>query len=121
MGRKTFMSIGGTLPNREHIIMSKSPFLKVDTEHVKFVHSVEELQQYIVDEEEHFVIGGAMIYKLLMPYCKKIYLTQLDKNFEGDAFFPQIDEKEWKEVSREKGPDDGINDFVYEYITYIRK
>ena len=55
-----------------------------------------------------------------MPYCNKMYVTQLDKDFEGDSVFPRINENEWKEVSREKGPDDGINDFKYEYITYVK-
>ena len=98
MGRKTFESLGGILD-----------------------HSLLELQPYMDDEEEHFVIGGAIIYNLLMPYCKKMYVTQLDKEFEGDALFPKINENEWKEVSREQGPSDGVNDFDYEYITYVRK
>jgi len=80
-----------------------------------------ELQEYMDDDEEHFVIGGAIIYNLLMPYCKKMYVTQLDKNFEGDSIFPRINESEWEEVSREKGPADRINEFDYEYITYIKK
>ena len=63
--------------------------------------------------QEHFVIGGAIIYNLLMPYCKKMYVTQLDKDFEGDTLFPKIND-EWKEVSRENGPEDGINNFSYE-------
>lgn len=50
-----------------------------------------------------------------------MYVTQLDKEFEGDALFPKINENEWKEVAREQGPLDGINDFKYEYITYVRK
>ena len=50
-----------------------------------------------------------------------MYVTQLDKDFEGDTLFPKINEEEWREVSREKGPKDDINDFNYEYITYVRK
>ena len=121
MGRKTFESLGGILPDRMHIILSRNPDFNIDSDCVKVVHSLLELQQYMDAEEEHFVIGGAIIYNLLMPYCKKMYVTQLDKEFEGDTIFPKINEEEWKEVSREKGPDDGINNFNYEYITYERK
>lgn len=121
MGRKTFESLGKILPNRKHIILSRNPDYNLEYENVQVVHSLLELQEYIEDEEEHFVIGGAIIYNLLMPYCKKIYLTQLEKVFEGDALFPKINEEEWEEISREKGPDDGINNFEYEYINYIRK
>ncbi len=50
-----------------------------------------------------------------------MYVTQLDKDFDGDTIFPKINEEVWKEVSREKGPDDVIKEFNYEYITYVRK
>ena len=119
MGRKTFESLGGILPDRKHIILSRNPDFNIDSDCVKVVHSLLELQDYMDDEEEHFVIGGAIIYNLLMPYCKKMYVTQLDKDFEGDTLFPKIND-EWKEVSRENGPEDGINNFSYEYITYIK-
>ena len=120
MGRKTFESLGGILPDRMHIILSRNPDFIIDSESVKVVHSLLELQPYMDDEEEHFVIGGAIVYNLLMPYCKKMYVTQLDKDFEGDTIFPKINEDIWKEVSREKGPDD-VKEFNYEYITYVRK
>ena len=121
MGRKTFESLGGILPDRKHIILSRNPDFNIDSDCVKVVHSLFELQEYMDDEEEHFVIGGTIIYNLLMPYCKKMYVTQLDKDFEGDTIFPKINEEEWKELSKEKGPEDGINDFDYEYVTYVRK
>ena len=99
MGRKTFESLGGILSDRMHIILSRNPDFNIDSDCVKVVHSLLELQDYMEDEEEHFVIGGAIIYNLLMPYCKKMYVTQLEKDFEGDALFPRINEEEWKEVS----------------------
>ena len=121
MGRKTFESLGGILPDRKHIILSRNPDFNIYSDYVKVVHSLLELQEYMDDKEEHFVIGGAIVYNLLMPYAKKMYVTQLDKDFDGDTIFQKINEEEWKEVSREKGPEDGINDFGYEYVTYIRK
>ena len=104
-----------------HIILSRNPDFNIDSDYVKVVHSLLELQDYMEDEEEHFVIGGAIIYNLLMPYCKKLYVTQLDKDFEGDAIFQKINENTWEEISREVGPDDGLNDFGYEYITDKRR
>ncbi len=118
MGRKTFESLGRVLPNRKHIVFTQNPDFKVNDENVQVVHSMLEIQEYIESEEECFVIGGAMIYNLLMPYVNKMYITQIDKDFEGDAFFPRIDETKWKEVEREKGVKDENNNLDYEFITY---
>lgn len=121
MGRKTFESLGRVLPNRKHIVFSQNPDFKVNDENVEIVHSMLQLQEYIEDEKENFVIGGAMIYNLLMPYVKKMYVTEIDKDFEGDTFFPRINDEIWKEVSRENGPEDLNNHFKYEYVVYERK
>ena len=121
MGRKTFESIGRILPNRKHIIFSQNPDFKIDNENIEIVHSMLQIQQYIEDENENFVIGGAMIYNLLMPYVTKMYVTEIDKDFEGDTVFPRINTEVWQEVSREDGPKDEENDFKYEYVVYKRK
>ena len=118
MGRKTFESLGKVLPNRKHIVFSNNPDFKVNDENIEVVHSLLQIQEYIESEEEAFVIGGAMIYNFLMPYVSKMYVTEIEKEFEGDAFFPRIDDKKWKEISREKGPEDGENNFEYNYVIY---
>ena len=118
MGRKTFESLGRILPNRYHIILSKNMDIDESNENVEILNDISKLEKYINSNEENFVIGGAAIYKLLMPYCKKMYITEIDKDFEGDVSFPEIDKSIWKEISREKGPDDGENDFNYDYVTY---
>ena len=121
MGRKTFESLGGVLPNRKHIVFSQNPDFKIDNENIEIVHSMLQIQQYIEDENENFVIGGAMIYNLLMPYVTKMYVTEIDKDFEGDTVFPRINTEVWQEVSREDGPKDEENDFKYQYVVYKRK
>lgn len=118
MGRKTFESLGRVLPNRKHIVFSNNPDFKVNDENVEVVHSLLQIQEYIESEEEAFVIGGAMMYNFLMPYVSKMYVTEIEKEFEGDAFFPRIDDEKWKEVSREKGSEDGENNFEYNYVVY---
>ena len=121
MGRKTFQALGRVLPERKHIIFSQNPDFKVDDPNVEIVHSMLQIQEYIENDEENFVIGGAMIYNLLMPYVTKMYVTQIDKEFEGDAFFPRIDEEKWKEIERIPGIKDEENSFNYEFITYEKK
>ena len=121
MGRKTFESLGRILPNRKHIIFSQNPELKIDDENVQVVHSMLEIQEYIENKEENFVIGGAMIYNLLMPYVTKMYVTEINQEFEGDAFFPKINPEMWEEVSREKGTKNEENPLDFDYVVYKRK
>jgi dihydrofolate reductase len=117
MGRKTFESLGRVLPNRYHIVFTRDESYKVDDENVKIVNDLSEINTYITDENENFVIGGAQIYNMLISKCNKLYITQINKDFVGDTYFPKINEKEWKIVERREGPKDD-NDFEYEYITY---
>ncbi len=58
------------------------------------------------------------MYKLLMPYCKKMYITEINKDFDGDVWFPKIDLDTWKITNKEKGLTDENNPFEYEYVTY---
>ena len=118
MGRKTFESLGRVLPNRKHIIFSQNPDFQVNDENVEVVHSMLQIQQYIESEEEAFVIGGAMIYGLLMPHVTKMYITQINENFEGNIIFPKFDTEKWEVIDREEGIKDENNKFDYEYITY---
>ena len=121
MGRKTFESLGRVLPNRKHIVLTKNKSWKYDDSQVKVITSIDELEKEIKDEEENFVIGGASIYKMLMPYANKMYITKIEEEFEGDKFFPDIDEKEWNIIETKSGVKDDKNPYIYEYITYIRK
>ena len=79
-----------------------------------------EIQEYIENDEENFVIGGAMIYNLLMPYVKKMYVTEIKEEFEGDTFFPKIDLNVWKETSRQKGLKDESSKLEFDYAIYER-
>ena len=119
MGRKTFESLGKILPDRKHVVFTNNPDFKVDNENVEIVHSMLQIQEYIENDEENFVIGGAMIYNLLMQYVKKMYVTEIDKEFEGDAFFPKIDLDVWKEVSRKQGNTD--EKAKYDFVVYEKR
>ena len=121
MGRKTFESLGRVLPNRKHIILCNDLEMNIDDENVEILDDISKLNKYIESEEECFVIGGATIYKLLMPYANKMYITKIKQDFVGDVYFPEIKEEEWKEISEEQGIKNEQNPFDYKYITYIRK
>ncbi len=121
MGRRTFESLGRVLPNRKHIVLCNDMEMKIDNENVEVVSDIKCLDKYINSDEENFIIGGATIYKLLMPYANKMYITKINQDFDGDAFFPEIKEEEWKVVDIQKGLRNEENPFDYDYITYIRK
>ena len=121
MGRRTFESLGRVLPNRKHVILCNDAQMNIEDERVEILEDISMLDKYIKSDEENFIIGGATIYKLLMPYANKMYITEINKEFDGDVSFPEINMEEWKIDKIEEGPEDGENDFSYEYVTYIRK
>lgn len=100
MGRKTYDSIGRPLPGRENIIVTRED-IKIGG--VKVAHSIDEAIEISKDlkgGDEIFIIGGAGIYSQTIELVDRIYITYVDGEFEGDIFFPKIDEDKWKEVSR---------------------
>ena len=121
MGRRTFESLGRVLPNRHHVILCNDAHMNIDNKNVEILDDISMLDKYVKDTEEHFVIGGATMYRLLMPMCSKMYITEIDKEFEGDVSFPEINLNEWKVIEKEQGPEDGENAFRYEYVTYVKK
>lgn len=121
MGRKTFESLGRVLPNRKHIVLCNDAEMNIDDENVEVIDSIDKIEKYENSEEENFVIGGASIYKLLLPKASKLYITKINQEFDGDVYFPEIDENEWKIVEREQGIKDEKNPYDYEYITYVRR
>lgn len=121
MGRKTFESLGKVLPNRKHIVLTRDTSYNIDDENVEIVNEIENLEKYINIEEENFIIGGAIIYRQLISKADKLYITRIHQKFEGDAYFPVIDEAEWKITEKIQGIKDEKNPYDYEYITYERK
>ena len=88
MGRKTFQSLPGVLPNREHIIITRDANFSIDSEMVSICHDLNSLiEKYKNSDEEVFVIGGAEIYTQFLPYADKLYLTKVNHDFEGDTYF----------------------------------
>lgn len=120
MGRKTFESLPkGALPNRRNIVLSTQ---QLQFPGAETYHSLEEAMKHCNSEETVFIIGGESVYKQGMQLANKIYLTQVeDIAKEADAFFPEIDEKEWRETGRETNSVDEKHAFSYTFIDYTRK
>ncbi len=99
MGRKTYESIGKPLPNRRNIVVSRN--LDTFYDDVEIVHSLEDAFSISSNDEEVFIIGGSNIYEQSLNLVEYLYITEISKVFEGDAFFPEIDKSLWTESSRE--------------------
>jgi len=93
MGRKTYESLGRLLPGRQTVIVTRNPDYKVDGAIV--VHSLEQAISVSSADSEAFLIGGAELYQQSLPLAKRLYLTMIDAEFEGDAYFPEIELDHW--------------------------
>ena len=100
MGRKTFDSIGRPLPNRKNIVLSENKNLKIDS--VEVFNSPKDVIDFYKnnsDQKDLYIIGGTYIYELFFQYCEYLFITYIDKEYEGDAFFPKIDWEKWELMS----------------------
>ena len=122
MGRKTFESLPGVLPNRKHIIITRDDKYTVDSDQVSIINDLDSfIKTHENSDEEIFIIGGAEIYKQLLPHCKKLYLTKVLQSFEGDTYFPEIDYSKYEvEYSSDKITDEKSG-LTYSFVNLIRK
>ena len=100
MGRKTYDSIGRPLPKRTNVVITRDTELQI--EGCTMAHSLTEAVEMFDSSEEVFIIGGAQIYNQAMPLADRLYLTIIDKEYEGDSSFPEIDYNRWRQISCEK-------------------
>ena len=108
MGRKTFDSIGRPLPNRQNIVMTKDE--NFEREGIKVINDFDEALELIKkSNEDVFVIGGSKIYELFEPVANSLAITRILKDFEGDAFFPDINWDLWQIEKEEKFFDEKSN------------
>lgn len=122
MGRNTFESIGRPLPGRRNIVITRNP--DYQAEGIDVVSSLDAAIQLgedicLIDgHEEVMVIGGAQIYELALPQADRLYITHVDANIEGDAFFPEVDWQHYRKVGEEAFAAEGPNPYDYRFSVY---
>lgn len=99
MGRKTYESIGRPLPGRTTVIVSRDPDYRVPG--CVTTSSIEAALVACGDDPEIFFVGGANLYVQALPYASRLYLTEIDLQVEGDAWFPAFDRSAWRETARD--------------------
>lgn len=122
MGRTTLESFPGGMPlkNRRNIVITRDPNYHVPG--AEIVHSVEDaIDAALKDPDENvYVIGGASIYRQLLPYCDTAYVTKIDYRYDADTFFPDLDsDPMWECV--EESEEQTYYDIVYSFTKYVRK
>lgn len=119
MGRKTYDSIGKPLPGRTSVVITRQHDWKA--EGCLVAHSLEDAIRLCGNQEEIFIVGGAEIFKNSLPVATDLYITKINHQFEGDTFFPEINENEWREISREDHQPDEKNKWGFSFLRFRRK
>lgn len=119
MGRRTFESLPhGALPNRRNIVLSRS---QVQYPGAETFPSLQEAISACSADEQVYIIGGASVYQQAMAFADKLCLTQIDDTPpQADAYFPQVDQSQWKQVSCEQHPVDDKHAYPYSFVDYTR-
>jgi len=124
MGRKNYDSIPRKfkpLPDRTNIVVTRQK--QFDAPGCTVVDALEKglaiAREH--DESETFVIGGAEIYKLGLPYANKLYLTEIEAEIQGDTYFPPFDRSKWIETSRVHHSNDERHAYAFDFVLYEKK
>lgn len=117
MGRKTFESIGRALPNRRTIVVTRN--VGYHAEGCELAASLQDALSMTKGEEEVFIVGGGQLYKEAFDYAERIYLTRIDKDYEGDTFFPALDST-WQEVARQDFERGETFAYPFSFLVYER-
>jgi dihydrofolate reductase len=120
MGRKTFESFGGRpLPERLNIVVTRDENYQADGALV--AHDIDAALALAGDAREVMIIGGESFYAQMLPRADRFYITLVHGRFEADAWFPEFDWNEWREVAREEHPADEKNAYACSFIVLERK
>ncbi len=119
MGRKTRESIGRPLPGRRNLVVSRNPDYRA--EGTETCGSIGAALELCADAPEAFLIGGANLYRqaLEQGLVRVLWITHVHGEFEGDAWFPEIDPDQWQEVWREERPADEANPYPLSFVKYL--
>lgn len=118
MGRKTFDSIGKPLPGRNIIVFSRNQNLKITG--CTVINKIEQLTEICDTDAEIMIAGGSEIFKMFLPFCNKMYLTEVNTTMVGDTHFPKFDKSQWNTIEKELHLADDKHKFDYKFVSMIR-
>jgi len=118
MGRKTFESIGKPLPGRTTVVLTRDRDLAI--EGCLIAHTLPDAVAACAGDEAVYIVGGAEIYTQAMPLADTLYITEIQSDVTGDAWFPEFNRTEWQEVAREIRHQETPQTLEYHFVTYQR-
>ncbi|WP_281227753.1 dihydrofolate reductase [Flavobacterium aquiphilum] len=118
MGRKTFESFPKPLPNRTHVVVTRNK--DYNPGGCIVVDSIEKAIAVCPENETTYIIGGGEIYNLGLPFADQLEITKVHHSFDADAFFPEINSDEWKEIQTEFNPIDDKHQYAFTYQTFVK-
>ena len=123
MGRMTYESIGKPLPGRTNIIVTGDSNYRPENADDSCIvcHSLDEALAAAGLVDEIMIIGGASFYAQTLPRADRLYLTVIDEDFDGDAWFPEFDAEDWQEIERTHGTVDDRNPHRHYFVTLVHK
>ena len=117
MGRRTWESLGRPLPERRNVVVTQA---RIEVAGVEAFSSLGAALEAVADDPEPFVIGGEALYAAALPQATRIHRTSVHAAVEGDAFFPEVDWKEWKRVFEEHHEADDQHAHAFSFETWER-
>jgi len=125
MGRKTYDSIGRPLPGRTNIVITRDSSWQAEgvevAQTLAQAMTLGRLACANAGADEAMVIGGEQIYRMTLPAADRLYLTEVQAEVEGDAFFPEFDAKEWQQVSEQLPEITDTHPYRYLVLERIKK
>lgn len=119
MGRKTAESIGRALPGRRNLVLTRAASAPFEGQEA--VASLAAACRRVAPDQTLMVIGGGQVYALAMPQAQRLHLTWVDTEIEdADAFFPDLDPRQWREIARLAHPADARHAFGFAFVDYER-
>jgi len=116
MGRKTWESLPGKLPGRPHVVVTRDSGYRA--EGAQIAHSLEEALAICGGDDEIFFIGGETLYRQALALADRLYLTEIRRDFAGDARFPEFDRSVWRETERRR---EATDDLEYDFVIYDKE
>ncbi len=118
MGRRTHESIGKVLPGRRNIVLSRNSDYRAPG--CEVVADLQAALNVCDSSDTPMVIGGAQIYRQVLPRAQRMYLTLLDGSFNGDTWFPEYDHRQWRETFREDHEQDADSPCAFSFVNLER-